>query len=323
MVTMALKGAAAMAALLAVVSAGAFVIGGIAKTISGTITAFNSTATAVRMLGKAFSAMGKMILANPIAAAVALGIAAIVGLVIYWDEFMAFLNKQPAILQGIIKWFTAPFVMGAALIRGVMQMWNGDVAGGLNLIWETFKAFNPITIISGILDTLYDYIKSKGIEFYNAGANIVKSIADGILSSAKAPIDAISGVVSSMRDYLPFSPAKVGPFKDLHKLQISQTIAESINPAPLMQAMGDMTGAAMQFAPTSAQAPMIDTPMPSMGGGGGGMVLTFSPQITINGLGGSSEGGIEQQVMSALRAVVPELSQLLENYNARVARKRF
>jgi hypothetical protein len=212
--------------------------------------------------------------------------------------------------------------MGAALIRGVMQMWNGDVAGGLNLIWETFKAFNPITIISGILDTLYDYIKSKGIEFYNAGANIVKSIADGILSSAKAPIDAISGVVSSMRDYLPFSPAKVGPFKDLHKLQISQTIAESINPAPLMQAMGDMTGAAMQFAPTSPQAPMIDTPMPSMGGGGG-MVLNFSPQITINGLGGSSEGGIEQQVMSALRAVVPELSQLLENYNARVARKRF
>jgi hypothetical protein len=324
MIGIALRGAAALAALLAAVSAGSFVIGGIAKTVSGSIKAFQMLGTTVRIVGQAFGFMGKMILANPIAAAVALGIAAIVGLVVYWDEFMSFLNRQPAALQTIIKLFTAPFVMGAALIRGIMQMWNGDVSGGLNSIWETFKAFNPLTILYELYANIFAFFGEMAGKFYEAGKNIMSSIADGILSAALAPVDAIKGVVSGMRDYLPFSPAKVGPFKDLHKLQISQTIADSIKPAPLTQAMQNLTGAAMQTVPGMSAAPALDTPMPAMAGAGGGsVVLNFSPNISINGAAPGAEGGIEQQVLNALRTAIPELSQLLETYQARQARKRF
>jgi hypothetical protein len=329
MIGIALKGAAALAALLATVSAGSFVIGGIAKTVSGSIKAFQMLGTTVRIVGQAFGFMGKMILANPIAAAVALGIAAIVGLVVYWDEFMSFLNRQPAALQTIIKLFTAPFVMGAALIRGIMQMWNGDVSGGLNSIWETFKAFNPLTILYEIYANIFAFFGEMAGKFYEAGKNIMSSIADGILSAALAPVDAIKGVVSSMRDYLPFSPAKVGPFKDLHKIKIAETIADSIKPAPMVTAISDMAAMATSVIPPSLMPAMPggqeSAPMPALAGagGGGGMVLNFSPNISINGAAPGTEGGIEQQVLGALRTVMPDLHKMMQDYLDRQARKRF
>jgi hypothetical protein len=322
MVTMALKAAAALAVFLGTVSVGAYVIGGIAKGVSGAIYA-------VQMLGQAFGFMSKMILANPIAAAVALGIAAIVGLVIYWDKFMAFLNRQPAALQTIIKLFTAPFVMGAALIRGIMQMWNGDVSGGLNSIWETFKAFNPLTILYEIYANIFAFFGEMAGKFYEAGRNIMTTIADGILSAALAPVDALKGAVSSMRDLLPFSPAKAGPFKDLHKIKIAETIADSIKPAPMVTAMSDMAAMATSVIPPSLMPAMTggqeSAPMPALAGagGGGGMVLNFSPNISINGAAPGAEGGIEQQVLGALRTVMPDLHKMMQDYLDRQARKRF
>lgn len=73
-------------------------------------------------------------------------------------------------------------------------------------------------------------------KFFNAGRNIVTSIADGIKSAVGVVTDAIGNVASKVRDFLPFSPAKEGPLLDIHRLNFGGTIAQSIKRAvPIVQ----------------------------------------------------------------------------------------
>ncbi|MEU6279510.1 phage tail tape measure protein [Streptomyces sp. NPDC047028] len=53
---------------------------------------------------------------------------------------------------------------------------------------------------------------SLGNYLYNSGRSLIAGFVNGIKSMASAPANAVSGVLSKARNYLPFSPAKVGPF---------------------------------------------------------------------------------------------------------------
>src|SRR5690606_41372054 len=71
-------------------------------------------------------------------------------------------------------------------------------------------------------------IKEKATEFFDAGKNIVTSIADGINSAIGKVTDAIGNVTKKIRDFLPFSPAKEGPLRDIMNVKIAESIAEAI-----------------------------------------------------------------------------------------------
>src|SRR5690606_12024609 len=71
-------------------------------------------------------------------------------------------------------------------------------------------------------------IKEKATDFFNAGKNIVTSIADGINSAIGKVTDAIGNVTKKIRDFLPFSPAKEGPLRDIMNVKIAESIAEAI-----------------------------------------------------------------------------------------------
>src|SRR5690554_3521945 len=71
-------------------------------------------------------------------------------------------------------------------------------------------------------------IKDKATEFFDAGKNIVTSIADGIKSAIGKVTDAIGDVAKKVRDFLPFSPAKEGPLRDIMNVKIAESIAEAI-----------------------------------------------------------------------------------------------
>lgn len=83
-------------------------------------------------------------------------------------------------------------------------------------------------VSDGLTDAV-DTAKGFKNKFLNAGKNIVGSIADGIKNGAKKVTEAIGGVVEKARNFLPFSPAKEGPLKDIHRLNFGGTIAESIS----------------------------------------------------------------------------------------------
>ena len=68
---------------------------------------------------------------------------------------------------------------------------------------------------------------------------------------------------------------------DIHRIKLVETIAQSVRPAPLLNAMSGVAASVMSFAPVSAASPMI-------GGGntaasGAGISVVYSPNITISG----------------------------------------
>lgn len=89
-----------------------------------------------------------------------------------------------------------------------------------------------------LMGGLMDKVKEWKDRFFDAGKNIVTSIAEGIMGAIGTVTDAIGNVVQKIRDHLPFSPAKEGPLRDLNKLDFT-IIADGIYDAkkPITDAM--------------------------------------------------------------------------------------
>ncbi|MHB8382711.1 MAG: hypothetical protein ACYDC3_10300, partial [Candidatus Binataceae bacterium] len=156
---------------------------------------------------------------------------------------------------------------GVLIVAGGLLAMAGAVAAGV----AAFAALGVTgPIIAGVLAigvafaAVVAAIAAFAPQFFKAGFNIAKSIADGILSGIEHPLAAIGKVVKMIRDHLPFSPAKIGPLKDLGHIRISETIAAAIRPAPVMRAMGTvaagiaMTGAVGMGTPAyAASRPVV------------------------------------------------------------------
>lgn len=145
------------------------------------------------------------------------------------------------ILNGIRNGVTASFNAIRSIITSVLNIVRSIVSSVLSGIRATFSSiFNSLRgIVSSAFNSVVNAVKSgmnkawntvKNFtkKFFTAGRNIVTSIADGIKSAVGAVTNAISGVVSKVRDFLPFSPAKVGPLDDIHRLNFDGPITDSI-----------------------------------------------------------------------------------------------
>jgi len=173
------------------------------------------------------------------------------------------ISSQMASIRGIIstiwnaiKNITNSVVSGMVnLVRGlILGMYRGIVST-LNRVKSTFSnIFNSLSrIVGGAFSSVVSAIRSgmaRGYaivtgfvsKFYNAGKNIVGSIADGITSAIGKATDAIGGVVSKVRDFLPFSPAKEGPLQDIDHLNFEGPIVDSLKSAErnVNRAMGNL-----------------------------------------------------------------------------------
>ncbi|MEM4558226.1 MAG: hypothetical protein QW251_05485, partial [Desulfurococcaceae archaeon] len=66
---------------------------------------------------------------------------------------------------------------------------------------------------------------------------LVKTLWEGIKSLANKPVEEFKNIVQRIRNLLPFSPAKEGPLRDIHRIKLIETIAQNIKPQPLVNAM--------------------------------------------------------------------------------------
>lgn len=185
-------------------------------------------------------------------------------------------------------------------------MWQG-LKEGLQPLMPLFqrmgKALSPIIApIKAIVDWFKKLIKpvedtggaaeKMGVRFGKAIANIIVKIvelitkvfefgrkigdmlANGILSKLGKTKEAIGKHAQIIRDHLPHSPAKTGPLKDLHKVKIVETIASTLKPLPLMNAMnktlGVFSGGLKANVRGGSSAPAS-------------IVVTYNPTITISG----------------------------------------
>lgn len=85
-------------------------------------------------------------------------------------------------------------------------IWNGIVSGVRNGI-NTMMG-----VVRSVKDSVVGFFSDAGSWLWDAGSAIVSGLADGIRSAVGKVTGAIEGVMSKVRSFLPFSPAKKGPF---------------------------------------------------------------------------------------------------------------
>jgi hypothetical protein len=111
------------------------------------------------------------------------------------------------------------------------------------------------------------------------------------------PYNLAKTMVEKVRNLLPFSPAKEGPLRDLHKIKLVETIAATIKPAPLVNATSN---ALSSFAGMSS-------PKPQAQGALGGSI-NYSPTINISGAASERD---RASFAEQLRAHSAELERML------------
>jgi TP901 family phage tail tape measure protein len=240
---------------------------------------------------------------NPFILFVTLAVVAVALLITYWTPITKFFSN---LWIGIKKWFWigVNFIkefMLSVFVPGYLIFKHWDIIGPyFNKLWNGVK---------GIFTRAGDWISSIiGPKMFNAGVNIIKSIAKGIWSMATFPVDVLKKVVSNMRDLLPFSPAKTGPFKDLHKIKIVETIAGSIKSLPLVRAMSNVAGAA---------ANALGGKAPSLSGAGGGVTIHYNPVIHIGA------GANKDEFMQLLKEHSAEIMRMFDRESKKNNRTKF
>ena len=124
--------------------------------------------------------------------------------------------------------------------------------------------------IANIIVKLVELV-TKAFEF---GSKITSMLAAGIMSGIAKVKGCISQVAQVIRDHLPHSPAKTGPLKDLHKVKIVETIASTLKPLPLQNAMTKTLGVFSGGLKANVRG---RSPAPAS------IVVTYNPTITISG----------------------------------------
>lgn len=116
--------------------------------------------------------------------------------------------------------------------------------------------FTPLGMFIEKFNKVREWISNFNLS--DAGKAIIETLVSGIKSMASAPIDAVKNVAGNVRDMLPFSDAKEGPFSDLTKagMAIPKTLGEG-----LKRATPDFQQRAKQvLAGGMAAIPLMSTP---------------------------------------------------------------
>ena len=135
------------------------------------------------------------------------------------------------VLSAVVTIVSTAIETVAGIIKAIMQFIMGDWKGA----WETMKSTvsnagaGLASAASSVMQGAFNAVKNWFGNFKEAGANIVGMIADGIMGAVGKVTNAIGSVTAKIREFLPFSPAKQGALRDIHKLNFGGTIADSIN----------------------------------------------------------------------------------------------
>jgi TP901 family phage tail tape measure protein len=266
----------------------------------GVVTGLMNMAKGSRIAAAATWIFNSALWSNPvvlITMAVIAAVAAVALLVWKWKEITGWFHKSaPAIKLMLVPLILSiwPIIALAKAINYLIH--NTAFTEWLSNAWKT-------------LNTFLSKIWNIGKMFFDAGKNIAHMIAKGIWAAINKPAEAVLGVVRKMRAYLPFSPAKEGPFKDLHRIKIVETIADSIKPNALVARMSNVSLSAVNalkpksFGSSSGSG--------SGGGNAGGISIVYSPTITI---GGDMGGGIPTMLNDVLHNHKDEVYRMIERF---------
>lgn len=166
-----------------------------------------------------------------------------------WDGIAAWAGKKWAAIVGIITGAWDAVVsgikgFGASLLSGLQSVWDtvGNAAGAA---WEGIVGLVSgawAAIIGGLSafgTSLLDGVTAAwnavleffgGLNLFESGAKLLSTFVDGIKSMASSVVESVAGVFATVREYLPFSDAHVGPLSQLtlSGARMMTTLAEGV-----------------------------------------------------------------------------------------------
>ena len=206
------------------------------------------------------------------------------------DRVNAFADAHPQIVKFAVTF--AAISAAIAIATGAAIALVGGfllIAGTVGPLAGTIAVIGSIGVaIAGVVSAVAVW----GTRMFAAGENLVKQIGAGIMSGAHWAIDAIGGVVAKVRAYLPFSPARRGALRDLHRVRIVEELSRGIQPSAAVRAMRRTTQAI-------ALAGMIAMPGAAAAGAGG---LNVTIPMTINVHGDVYDGDGFKKALAAHKA---------------------
>lgn len=285
---------------------------GVAKAILFITTALLTFGVAVKTVTTVVKIMNAVLALNPIIAIAMAIIAIAIAIVVYWEEVKVWFQKFLDWFRKWGKWILIP--IGPMIWISLMVI----------AYWDKVKAFfsNFFTNLRNMWNGFVDFIFSIPHRMWQAGVNIVKSIWDGMKSVWAGMVAWFEGGIQKIRDYLPFSPAKRGPLRDIHRLKLVETIAMSIKPNKLSEAMQRTTQVAKNVMMNTAASPVSggsSTVINANRSSAGGYNINYSPVINITGGSASDKESFSQM----LRKHQDELVRMFRDIHDRQNRTKF
>lgn len=209
-------------------------------------------------------------------------------------------------------------VMAANPIALVVLAIAGLVAAGIALYknWDTVKAkaLELWAKVKSAFSTGIETIKSwlANFNLFESGQKIIQTLVNGIKSMASAPVQAVQGAFSKVRDMLPFSDAKVGPLSELTKSgqAIMSTIGSGIKKAgsvALTSPFEESAGGMFRLIDS------LGKPASGAKTGGGSISVNFAPVINISGGGGDAYAQVKKGLAEGQSSLKKELERLLRD----------
>jgi len=227
------------------------------------------------------------------------------------------LKAIPNLIGGALKGIGSGILnIATAPLRGIGAVLKNAILPGLKWLWNIGEPIREglmnglvgaAQALSNFTSNIYSWFTNIGSMAFNAGADFIQAIVDGILGAAGNLWNAVTGVFGKIRNMLPFSDAKEGPLSDLTASgkMMMDTLGKGIELAKdgdilggVRQALGGIAGAISNFLlpnpQGSAQGPAA-TPQ-SQGGpapasiGLGGLIPAAQPQPAL-ATAGASMGG--------------------------------
>lgn len=254
---------------------------------------------------------------------------------LWWQAVQAYFQLLAAAATKLWEWIKAAW-------NGIVAAFNFVVDGAARFVSMVVGFFTSlasaaaqrisslVSFVTSIPGRILSAIGNLGSLLYNAGANIIQGLINGISSMIGRLTGAVSGAVQKIRDFLPFSPAKVGPLSgagapEKSGMKIMSGVATGIERGGSMvaDAMNSVTSG-LTIAPPGvngnvrggdgASAPGFDS---STGATGGGLrVWPNQPKTNPNTLVIQSDGTkyselLVQEISKAVRVRGGDVQKVL------------
>jgi phage-related protein len=232
---------------------------------------------------------------------------AVVLIIKYWAQIKSGISAAVKFCENVIK---AGFNAAAAVVAAVMRLIEGQVRNAVAAVRQILSWFGQLgSLFRGWWDRGYNavvsvasrmlgYVRSipgrirsalgnLGGLLFSAGKSIVQGLINGIKSMVGAAGSAVSGVVSEIKSFLPFSPAKKGPLAGAGNpmysgLSIARQLAQGIRQGhSLVQAASREMAAGVNLA-TSLNVRQAALRTPAVQAIGGQAAAAGGGTITVN-----------------------------------------